>query len=222
MIHPLQPSRVASLFEVEIFDWNQIDQAKSLGAASIDLTALEPFQATELSLPLVHSKQGPKGEVRLRLVFNPEIVARSRKSTSTFSMAGRALSHVGTLPFGGIATGVSRGLFKSRKTIDEVEENLGLPVAPPSSHTSQPAALPVVPASGDSTLVPFVTEATPGQVTPPREHGILRIIVVGAKDLAGGQGDSIKPYVVVKLGDKELKTKHTPKTTTPEWYGSQV
>ncbi|KAF9513783.1 hypothetical protein BS47DRAFT_1343789 [Hydnum rufescens UP504] len=236
-------SRVASLLEVEIFDWNQIEQSESLGTAVIDLTALEPFQATKLSLPLVDPELGPKGEIHLRLVFTPEIIARSRKSTSTFSMAGRALTHVGTLPFGatrtfaggigespaisgesparhrGVASGIggvgniARGFFKKdkEKAIDEADEQNELPIISHPSKDSQPAVVPV----GDHTFPSVVPEISTGRVTPPREQGILRGVIVGAKNLVSG--DSIKPYVVAKLGDKEVKTKHTAKTASPEW-----
>jgi Ca2+-dependent lipid-binding protein len=239
---------VASLLEVEIFDWNQIEQSESLGTAVIDLTALEPFQATDLSLPLVDPELGPKGEIHLRLVFTPEIIARSRKSTSTFSMAGRALTHVGTLPFGatrtfasgigggiggvasgiggvasgigGVASGIggvgniARGFFKKEKekAIDEADEHNEQPMISHPSKDSQPA---VVPVGGDHTFPSAVPEISTGHVTPPREQGILRGVIVGAKNLVSG--DSIKPYVVAKLGDKEVKTKHTAKTASPEW-----
>ena len=53
-------------------------------------------------------------------------------------------------------------------------------------------------------------------VAPPVEPGLLRVTVVDAKDLSSGP-DSIKPYVVVRVGEKESKTKHAGKTTSPEW-----
>jgi hypothetical protein len=37
-----------------------------------------------------------------------------------------------------------------------------------------------------------------------------------AKDLIGGQ--DVKPYAVVRVGEKEFKTKHAGKTVAPEWY----
>ncbi|TEB05179.1 hypothetical protein FA13DRAFT_1580256, partial [Coprinellus micaceus] len=44
--------------------------------------------------------------------------------------------------------------------------------------------------------------------------GTLTVTVVGAKDLASPDW---KPYATLRVGDKEQKTKHTGKTSTPEW-----
>ena len=66
---------------------------------------------------LVSAKHGEKGEVRLRLVFNPMIVAKSRKQTSTFSNATRAMTNIGTLPLSaglGVFHGVT-GVFKHKE-----------------------------------------------------------------------------------------------------------
>ncbi len=52
----------------------------------------------------------------------------------------------------------------------------------------------------------------------PSEPGVLRVGIIGAKDLPVHEGDMPKPYVVVKIADKEQKTKHAGKTVTPEWY----
>ena len=50
--------------------------------------------------------------------------------------------------------------------------------------------------------------------TTSSEPGTLRVTVIDAKDLASSD---VKPYVVVRVGDKEQKTKHASKTSTPEW-----
>jgi len=41
------------------------------------------------------------------------------------------------------------------------------------------------------------------------------VSVLDAKDLIGGQ--DVKPYAVVRVGEKEFKTKHAGKTVAPEW-----
>jgi len=46
----------------------------------------------------------------------------------------------------------------------------------------------------------------------------LKVTVRSAQDLGGSSGgETIKPYVVLKVGDKEQKTKHAGKTHSPEW-----
>ena len=69
-----QPSRTGSNFLLEVFDWNQIEQAKSLGSCNIELESLEPFTAVERTFQLSSAKHGEKGEIRLRLLFTPEIL----------------------------------------------------------------------------------------------------------------------------------------------------
>ncbi|EEB87248.1 hypothetical protein MPER_15483, partial [Moniliophthora perniciosa FA553] len=49
------------------------------------------------------------------------------------------------------------------------------------------------------------------------DHGTLRVTVIDGKDLS--QGD-VKPYAVLRVGDKESKTKHAGKTSHPEWNES--
>lgn len=103
-------SRVAATFQVEVFDWNQrecylvslpidshteffsvpivlVETAKSLGDAKIDLADLEPFESIEKVVALTHSKTGEKGSIRVRLVFQPAIIARSRKVRLVLSLS---------------------------------------------------------------------------------------------------------------------------------------
>jgi hypothetical protein len=64
-------------------------------------------------------------------------------------------------------------------------------------------------------MVPVVPSGTNGQ-SSSTDPGILRVSVLDAKDLIGGQ--DVKPYAVVRVGEREFKTKHAGKTVTPEWY----
>ncbi|KAK0198528.1 C2 domain-containing protein [Armillaria mellea] len=203
------PSRVAADFEVEIFDWNQLEQAKSLGSAKINLADLEPFEASELELSLSSPKLGSKGRVHVRLMFQPEIIAKSRKNTSTFSTAGRAMTQVGVLPLSagkGVIQGVT-GLFKSKEA-DEV------PAIPelPAGQASVPIVQPVTLGTLGSPPLPDARSKT--SLDGTHEPGTLRVTVLDAKDLPSTDN---KPYATIRLGDKEFKTKHAGKTATPEW-----
>lgn len=205
----MQPSRAAADFQLEVFDWNQIEQAKSLGSARIDLSNVEPFTAVERSLSLSHDKHGDKGEVRIRLLFTPEIIVKSRKNTSTFSTAGRAMTQIGHLPVGagkGVLHGVT-GVFKRRGD---------------SSGSDSDSDRPELPAGVVSKQVDYAAEGTSPPAFPSvneggahnQTPGTLRVVVKDAKDLSTSD---IKPYVLVRVGDKEHKTKHSGKTATPEW-----
>lgn len=74
-------SRTAANFKVKVLDWDFGDKADLLGEAVIDLEVLEPFRPKEVILPL----DGKSGVLRLKLLFKPDYVLRSRQGSSTFS-----------------------------------------------------------------------------------------------------------------------------------------
>ncbi|CEH17519.1 Ca2-dependent lipid-binding protein CLB1/vesicle protein vp115/Granuphilin A, contains C2 domain [Ceraceosorus bombacis] len=77
------PSRVKAEALFEIFDWDQVGIDDKLGEARLDLSDLEPFQATEKVLPVTGKGAGEGGFLTVRLVFRPEFIAtRGRKGTS--------------------------------------------------------------------------------------------------------------------------------------------
>ncbi|KIJ45255.1 hypothetical protein M422DRAFT_207610 [Sphaerobolus stellatus SS14] len=238
------PSRVGSRFEVELFDWNQIEQSKSLGVGVIDLEDLEPFVGDERSIPLASPRTGAKGEVKVRLLFQPAIIAKTRKNTSTFSTAGRAMTTVGALPLGagkglvhGVGNGVGfagkavKGVFRMGGREEGVKPVLEVPEASasrtslelPNTSASRPADYTETGAAFPTTGPPptaAAVEQTNGQVN---EYGQVKITVLAAKDLAAATpGDMVRPYVVIKVGDREFKTKYTGKTLTPEWDESST
>jgi Ca2+-dependent lipid-binding protein len=69
------PSRVEANFMFEVADWNQVGTSTPLGKNVLDLASLEPFESTELNVPVNHEK-GPKGHLHLRLLFQPESESR--------------------------------------------------------------------------------------------------------------------------------------------------
>ncbi|KAG9044471.1 hypothetical protein FS837_008089 [Tulasnella sp. UAMH 9824] len=218
---PVQvPSRVAADFTLEVFDWNQIEQAKSLGVGRIELADVEPFQSMERVIPITSPKHGEKGEILLRLLFTPEIIAKARKNTSTFSTAGRAMTQLGGLPLGagkGVVHGVGSvgrhvtGVFKRSKSIKESDES---DVEPPPAQVSMPAG----PNASPAAAVAAGTTIPPTQDTIPQPNiGVVKVVVVGAKDLSTAGESSVKPYLVLRVGKEKFKTKHAGKTLTPEW-----
>ena len=219
-----------------MFDWNQIEQAKSLGSGKTDLESLEPFEGTPRTIPLNTLKHGTKGEICINLLFQPAIISKSRKNTSTFSGAGRAMTQVGSLPLGagkGLVHGVGTagktviGVFMRDHGVSGSKTSL---VNPPNdqphgtldsqstTQISRPADLTSGASAGLPTSRIVPTSPSSGGPRASDDYGILKITVLAAKDLVGSSvGDPVKPYVVVKVGDKEQKTKHTAKTVAPEW-----
>jgi hypothetical protein len=126
-------SRTASDFEVRVFDWDFGDKADFLGKAAINLEILEPFQQQEVTLGL----DGKSGAIRLKMLFKPDYVMRSRQGSSTFSgtfavpgkVIGAPVKGVGkgaVLVGGGVVragTFLGRG-FKRRKSRGAAPEDL--------------------------------------------------------------------------------------------------
>lgn len=184
-----------------------------MGTANIDIANIEPFLAQERTLNLVSHKHGEKGQIRLRLVFQPEIIAKSRKNTSTFTTAGRAMTTLGGLPVNagkGVFHGVT-GVFK-RGGDKEVEEAAGVPLDLPTGQVSQPVGLSDLMQSAHTNFP--AAENNGHAAVATNEPGTLRVTVLDAKDLPH---HDVKPYATIRLGDKEFKTKHTGKTDSPEW-----
>lgn len=71
------PSRVAAKFNFEVQDWNTVGTSTDLGGGAIDLASLEPFEAAEFSIPVVHAEKGQKGHLDVRLLFQPESMSSS-------------------------------------------------------------------------------------------------------------------------------------------------
>ncbi|KIM32474.1 hypothetical protein M408DRAFT_327029 [Serendipita vermifera MAFF 305830] len=234
------PSRVGAEMTLEVFDWDQIGSNESLGKTKIDVAALEPFTSSRITVPLTTSKHGQKGTVNLALLFTPQIVVRSRKSTSTFSTAGRAVTQVGAAPVmvgkgviggvgvagkgvvggvGAVGKGV-KGVFGSRKkSVSEgplvatgATDASGVPVpAVPAIVEPVPVA-PGYSVANDSQTFPKTDEASNGTL-----EGIMRISGLSGREMADSDGDQVRPYVVATVGGKEVKTKHLSKTNAPEW-----
>lgn len=175
---------------------------------------LEPFQGSERIINLVSTKHGEKGQLRLRLMFQPEIIAKARKNTSTFSTAGRAMTQFGALPVSagkGVLHGVT-GVFRGKQK-EEIEVNTPPVPSAPAGQASHPVGQPE--SLGQQAAAFPSRPPTDNGHAGHNEPGTLRVSVLDAKDLVS---NDYKPYAVIRLGDKEYKTKHTGKTATPEWY----
>jgi Ca2+-dependent lipid-binding protein len=213
------PSREAADFSVEVFDWNQLEQSKSLGHGTINLRDIEPFEAAEQTIQLSSEKHGAKGYVAIRLIFQPEIIVKSRKATSTFSSAGRAMTQIGSLPFGA-GKGVVRGIgHVFKRDFGSSHDKLDVPHAIPEAAAGQTSrSIGEHTADADTHVATASTlpslGRTPSLSGPPSEPGTLRVTMMSAQDVSM---TDTKPYALIRVGDKEFKTKHGIKTSSPEW-----
>ncbi|KAI1333108.1 C2 domain-containing protein [Xylariaceae sp. FL0255] len=107
------PSRTAAKFNCKVYDYDFADKPDFLGGAAINLEQLDPFRAQEVKLLL----DGKSGSIRLRLLFRPDYVTRSRLGTGTFSGTfasgpGKMVTGVVGAPVKGVAAvghGVGKG-----------------------------------------------------------------------------------------------------------------
>lgn len=139
------PSRTAAKFSVKVMDWDFADKPDYLGGAEINLEQLEPFKAQEVKLIL----DGKSGSLRLRLLFRPDYVTRTRQGTSTFSgtfaAPGRIVTGVAGAPIKG-ATGIVQGVGKGASFIKRgftgrKKDEDGAAASPSSSLAESPMAI---------------------------------------------------------------------------------
>ena len=195
-------SRTAAKFKVAVMDWDFGDKADLLGEADINLELLEPFKPKEM----VFGLNGKSGALRLKLLFKPDYVVRSRQGSSTFSgtfaapgkVIGAPVKGVGIVG-GAVGGGVVKGAsflrhgFKSKKENKESSNDF---IESPQEET-------VV--NGDSTAVTpqkptMVVEdrSTPSApATPTQNHKRTSSIgaasttsAVGGTPAKGGEGPS--------------------------------
>ena len=110
------------------------------------------------------------------------------------------MTQIGAFPLGagkGVFHGVT-GVFKHK----EHEETIPEDVFGENPH-----------AADNHVPVAAATSTSENGQSPAGEPGTLRVAV-----LDGLVPHDIKPYAVIRVGDKEFKTKHTGKTDTPDWW----
>src|SRR5436190_4188056 len=163
-------SRIGADFRLDVYDWDFGGKADYLGGTSINLETLDPFRSKETSLNL----DGKSGAVRLRLLFKPDYVMRSRQGSSTFSgtfaapgkIVGAPVKGV-TLVGGGVVKGASfikQGLMRVRGSSKDDEEDAPLNTADiPSTRNNKQA--------NNSLSVPNTESLQPG--TPQRASALV-------------------------------------------------
>ena len=129
-------SRTAAKFKVSVMDWDMGDKDDLLGEAAINLNLLEPFKPQEIVLTL----DGKSGVLRLKMLFKPDYVTRSRQGSSTFSgtfaapgkIVGAPVKGVGMVG-GGVVKGASflrHGFKRSKDSRDVSNGNVEPPEEP--------------------------------------------------------------------------------------------
>ncbi|KAJ5806811.1 Tricalbin [Penicillium riverlandense] len=186
-------SRIGADFHVDVYDWDFGDRADFLGATSIDLEKLEPFNAQEMTLPL----NGKSGAIRLKLLFKPTYVVRSRQGSSTFSgtfaapgkVIGAPIKGVG-LVGGNVLRGASflrRGVMSKMHKDKNDADNASLATQDEAQESPSGGLKPAAALVGGNSPTPS------GHTTPTKEHSRNRSTASQAGDrmsiLGTGSGE---------------------------------
>ncbi|KAG0026838.1 hypothetical protein BGZ81_006066 [Podila clonocystis] len=108
-------SRAEDQFTLEVFDWNQISTAKSLGSSSLDLRNIQLVLPNDFLVPLQNKHN--QGQIQLRVTFMPEFLSSNKRKSgfgSTFigggatilASGGQMVGNVGMAGVGAVAGGV--------------------------------------------------------------------------------------------------------------------
>jgi hypothetical protein len=176
------PSRTAAKFRVQVYDWDFGGNPDFLGGADINLGQLDPFKPTETKLIL----DGKSGSIRLRLLFRPGYVTRTRQGTSTFagtfaSTPGRIVTGVAGAPLKGgmavagvVGSGVGKGTsflkrgFKGKKDDDPNGSTSSFPPMPTITTNGGGNDMPV-PGLGLKRATGFGAEGDTDSTSTPTE-----------------------------------------------------
>jgi hypothetical protein len=166
------PSRTGADFRCDVYDWDFGDKNDFLGSAPLNLEVLEPFQAQELHYKL----DGKSGVLRLKMLFKPDYVTRSRQGTSTFSGTFAPAGKVVGAPVkgvtkvgGGVVKGASflkHGVFGRGSKDETSRQSIEDTTPPPSTPSGTPARAGTL--VDDSASPQLSTPATP--LTPAHQR----------------------------------------------------
>lgn len=239
------PSRVASKFfvrrlplfflefstdaisQVTVYDWDRVGADTPLGRGRIDLSTVEAFEQTEVTVPLSDAKTGiAKGSIRVKITFKPGYFARARGATSTFSSLGGAFGGgalgVASVGFNGVGAvaggvgsigkGVGKGLGGIGKGVGGLLGGRRSSASPSSLQKSTSASdLPPIPAVPAYLLAesPATSLSPSGKTSPPlSQAGVLAVTI---EQLVGAEEIDEKHCISLRAYGKDVHTTHSQK-----------
>lgn len=193
-------SRIAADFKLTVYDWDRGDSDDLLGEATINLDLLEPFKPSEIVLRL----DGKSGVVRLKMLFKPDYVIRSRQGSSTFSgtfatpgkIVGapvKGVGKVGGAVGGGVVKGASflRHGFKGKKDSREMS-NGDVEVPEIEEPKTNGGAAMATPLGTPQRAAPMIDDSPSVPQTPPhiRQKSFGAASTMSAAGGTPGKGES--------------------------------
>lgn len=118
----IQQNRTQSILKAQVFDWDQFGSDTLIGEGIIPFTGeqIESFAAKDFEIPLTES-----GTVRVRLLWQPQLLARKRTGTSLFSATTRIFTSAPGAAFGTTKTIASTGIGAGGKVLGAGADVLG-------------------------------------------------------------------------------------------------
>ncbi|CAO3643790.1 unnamed protein product [Cunninghamella blakesleeana] len=232
-------NRTLSVLKAQVFDWDQIGSDTLIGEGTIPFTGeqVESFAAKDFEIPLVES-----GSIRVRLLWQPQLLARKRTGTSLFSATTRIFTGAPGVAFGTTkniaSTGIGAGIETGGKVLGAGADVLGAGVnlfesgfrglSKIGKKESTPAPAPTGPSastrSSQSNSTLATTDANGASETASINNTdfsskVLQIHLLEARNLkAMDRGGTSDPYARVRMGNKQVfKTSCIKKTLTPTW-----
>ncbi|ORX55786.1 hypothetical protein DM01DRAFT_1321135 [Hesseltinella vesiculosa] len=224
-------NRTVSVLKASVFDWEQIGSDTLLGECSIPFAGdvLESFGARDFELPLSNNA----GSLTVRLLWQPQLLARKRTGTSLFSATTRIFTGAPQNALGASKTIVGGGIGAGGKVlgagIDVLESGFSkLNVfgksssndsAPPAATESFMTRSSMSTTSLQSSLQDAGNDAASIQTDGNSTYQIT--LVEGRNIKAMDRGGTSDPYARVRIGNKvAYKTKCIKKTLSPVWNES--
>ena len=234
-------SRTAAKFRVRVMDWDFGDKADFLGEASINLDLLDPFKPKEVVLAL----DGKSGDLRLKLLFKPDYVMRSRQGSSTFSgtfaapgkVIGAPVKGVGIVG-GAVGGGVLKGAsflrhgFKSKKdhrdaSIDISESVEEEPMTNGESMGTPQRAIPFIETNSSTPQTPTLHKRTKsisgasiasgvGKAGGAPEGGTATFMIMSASGFPSTAKIQVHVKQLSSKGSKEVHKTKSIKSPTGE------
>ncbi|CAO3579465.1 unnamed protein product [Absidia cylindrospora] len=220
------PSRVKAVLKASVYDWDQVGSDEFIGDGLIPFTGeeLESFSAKEFEIKL----NDGGGSLRVRLLWQPQLLARKRTGTSLFSATTRIFTSASGNAFG---AGIDAGGKVLGAGFDALESGFrGFGILGGGSKKDDVAVVSSTSSSGISITGPRFSTSTISSTSIKNdgssihnEAGFanknLQVALIGARNLkAMDRGGTSDPLCRVRIGNRVVyKTKYIKKTLTPEW-----
>lgn len=198
-------SRTGADFKCDVYDWDFGDKADHLGTTTINLDLLEPFQPQELAYAL----DGKSGTIRLKMLFKPDYVIRSRQGSSTFSgtfapagkVIGAPVKGIGMVG-GGVVKGASfltKG-FRGKKTREDTHSSETNGIADPTVTINGEKETADATPQGTPQRAAALTDGSPTTPMTPPQHSRARSFastIGGIGGISGNPGSGTASITVV-------------------------